>query len=132
MTRVYRKMPPKLSCMRQKTKSLGISTSLPDTGSLYVNSDIINALSAQMVENPNLSVSEAAQRLIPDIVKKFEQVNPRLILIQEKFIKTKVVRLYEQFRQYSRKQLKVDVSTRFQEKLPCLFDIIFCQCKFYR
>lgn len=125
-------MPPKQKPTRLKTNSVGIPEKLPDIGALYVNSDIINAVSAELVNQPSLTTSEAAQNIIPSIVRKYQEVNPRLVIIQDQSIKNKIVRLYDQYKQYSRKQLKADTSRRFQDKLPRLFDIIFCQCQIYR
>lgn len=123
-------MPPKSHATRQKTESLGIPTTLPDTGALFVNSDIINALSAELLKCSGLH--EAAISLLPGVLRKYTEVNPRLPLIQEQSIKNKMMRLFEQFKQYASNKMKAVAARKFKEKLPRLFDIIFCQCNIYR
>lgn len=108
------------------------SSQLPDTGYLYVNSDIISAIKYEIDIKPSLNICDAAKNIIPTIVRKYQQVNPRLKLIEENSIKIKIMRLFTKYNDVKNRKIKAGPAQNFKEKLHSLFDIISCQCPIYK
>jgi len=80
-------MPGKQIKTRRKTCDI----SAADTGSLYINSDIIKAITDEINKNPNLSVKDISTNIKADIVNKFKGVNHKLVLIEDKSIENKTI-----------------------------------------
>ena len=104
---------------------------LPDISSCFTNSDIISALKNEILKNASFSVREAASCIKEKVVDKFKQINPRIVLLEEKSILYKMTLLYDDFQLLMSNKLKASKKTKFQDSLSKIFDIIKCKCKIF-
>ena len=78
-----------------------------------------------------MSNKEVIDQLFVDIVGVYSKVNSNLVLVSEKYAKTKLETIYSEYRNLVRSGA-ASTSPRicaFQEKCGKLFDMIFCKCK---
>jgi hypothetical protein len=126
-------MAPKVVKTRQKSGELGAPSALPGAGALPTNKDVIAAIQHKMDKSTDETKSgkekEAIKQVKDDVIKKFQDANPALPLLQDYSVVTKLTRLFESSNKANRKQLKASVFKLFKEKLHRLFDIVACNCE---
>lgn len=126
-------MAPKAVRTRQKSGELGAPSALPDAGALPTNKDVIAAINHEIDKSTEHSKSdkekEAIKQVKDFVIKKFQDVNPALPLLQESGVVQKMTRLFESSKKATQKQLKAKVFKLFKERLHHLFDIVACNCE---
>ena len=74
------------------THCFGSIAELPDDGDLFTHKDIIAAAFHMLEHNHELSSYLVADALVPKIKLKWNQVNPKLVIIRDESIRIKIIR----------------------------------------
>ena len=62
---------------------------LPDIAECYTNGDIISAMNQEKLTNPMINPYDAALKIRSKVISKFRDINPRLIILEDKSISNK-------------------------------------------
>ena len=104
---------------------------LPLVGEVLAKAKQIKSLATQEGSGRDVSNKEVIDKLYVAIVSVYSKVNSKLVLVSEKYAKTKLETIYSDYRNLVRSGA-ASTSPRicaFQQKCGKLFDIIFCKCK---
>ena len=88
-------MPPK---RKTRSESGGIlPMPLPDIPELHTNQDIISAMLHES-ELADYDIYVSANHVSDAVISKFQQINPRLCIIDKISLSTKIIRIFEDYK----------------------------------
>ena len=124
-------MPPKSRKTRHSSGPAASSPcELPDSKQLYTNKDILSAVRMEQQIGPESDIRSIAKKIEPTIRRKWEEVNPRLKLIQPDSVINKIVKIEETSNLIKVKKLSAKKRDFFLDNIEKLFDILICKCPF--
>ena len=123
-----------MTSKKQKTRHsssscFGPATTLPDVGSLYTSRDVLAAVEMAKRENPDKTDRWCIEQVTDSVKKKWIDINPELILIQDNSIMIKLERYYANALEVNANKMKAKKKKGFLEKMDKVFDILHCQCE---
>ena len=131
-------MAPKVKRKTRKSSGdLGLPSDLPDGGALPTNKEIIASVEAELDKrdasgHPKHRIKferEAYRTVTNSLIRKHQHVNPKLPLVPEHIIVTKILRLHRQSKMFKSNKLHPREAKPFNDKFLRLFDIIACKCE---